>query len=216
MADQFKTPNAMENSGLPTGQWGLLMSQHGRGSRVGRGAFGTGDDWAAYEDLGGLRRTMGSANYATGVANPFSSGSGITRIQGFGSGGTSDDPGKHNWQTLGKASRFSGEAVRYGMDDRYRAKINKNINWMSGNPQRSSTTTPRTPTLPSPSPSTGSSSLSRSNPSWVFRTRVGRRVGAKVGNMALRGLDRLEKRFPSLGGGTRNDNDPFDLGPDPF
>lgn len=103
------TPSALTTAGLPTGQMGLLMMRSGRGSSVGRGAYGTGDDWLAYEDyLPGIRRMIDPANFS---APTSTTGGGSVKIRRF-SGGGGDDPGAHNWGTFGNVATMAGQGLR--------------------------------------------------------------------------------------------------------
>lgn len=97
MPDFSKTIDAVAKSGLPKGSYYQLLTMHGRGSDLGRQ-----DDWSAWDDMSGIRRTMGAARYGgASVSNPFVRGTGSVALRPFGSGGTPSNPGAYNWQTLG-------------------------------------------------------------------------------------------------------------------
>jgi predicted lipoprotein with Yx(FWY)xxD motif len=76
-----------------------------------------------YWDMSGYKREMGGANFSaqSNVANPFRTGSGLTRVTPMGGGGTPSNPGGYNWGTLGSVVQTTFNAP-LSMYNTYRGK----------------------------------------------------------------------------------------------
>jgi hypothetical protein len=68
---------------------------------------GRTDDIWSYHDMPGYKQEMGSASSAPRMSSP----SGGYRYSSFDGGGTSSDPGKHNWATLGNVTQFAQNEI---------------------------------------------------------------------------------------------------------
>jgi hypothetical protein len=78
----------------------------------------------SYWDMKGYKREMGGANFSaqSNVANPFRTGSGLTRVTSMGGGGTSSNPGGYNWGTFGSVAQNTFNAP-VSMYKTYRGKV---------------------------------------------------------------------------------------------
>lgn len=210
------------NSALdPKDPWGRHIEQTygGRSMR----------DVSGYWDIPGQRRIMGGATpVSSSSSNSWFRGSGSVRINRFGSGGTPSDPGGHNWDTVDNMFTNTQKLVS-GHKGRLDRARQLEMNKQSYNTNKQLSAWLQSQGFPSASGQQGmgnqqdmgeqsADNSQPKQPSWIFRTRVGQRAAQKAGDLAVRGIDKLESAWNKRRAGNipqDTDQSEFDID-DPF
>lgn len=196
------------------------MRRHPGGAAYSR--FGMLDDPSVLQDRMRERGGAPGNNWSN------KTGSGSVRINKFGSGGTPSDPGGHNWDTVDNMFTNTQKLVS-GHKGRLDRARQLEMNKQSYNTNKQLSAWLQSQGFPSASGQQGmgnqqdmgeqsADNSQPKQPSWIFRTRVGQRAAQKAGDLAVRGIDKLESAWNKRRAGNipqDTDQSEFDID-DPF